>query len=173
MFRRTPCGPAFPSTSRFFFVITPCFAQETYCASGSRGAGQSANHARRMQRRPCRPRRRRTPPPGPPAPRSRSASISPRSTRPPTPAPTSTSTPAATGTNTTPSPPTRSRWGRFNELADRNDYLLYVDLKAAADAPKPPLQNKYGDFFAACMDTDLADKLAPSPSSPNSPPSPP
>ncbi|MFP5226026.1 MAG: M13 family metallopeptidase [Acidobacteriota bacterium] len=62
-----------------------------------------------------------------------------------------------------PIPADQSRWGRFNELTERNRYLLYVDLKRAADAPKTPLQRKYGDFFAACMDTDLANKLGDQP----------
>ncbi|HLJ76493.1 MAG TPA: M13 family metallopeptidase N-terminal domain-containing protein, partial [Acidobacteriaceae bacterium] len=43
-----------------------------------------------------------------------------------------------------PIPADQSRWGRFNELSERNRYLLYVDLKRAADAPKTPLQRKYG-----------------------------
>jgi putative endopeptidase len=62
-----------------------------------------------------------------------------------------------------PIPSDQSSWGRFHELSERNRYLLYVDLKRAADAPKSPLQRKYGDFFAACMDTDLADKLGDQP----------
>ena len=33
------------------------------------------------------------------------------------------------------------------------------ETRAAADAPKTPLQKKYGDYFAACMNEDLADKL--------------
>jgi putative endopeptidase len=62
-----------------------------------------------------------------------------------------------------PIPGDQSRWGRFNELAERNRYLLYVDLKQAADSPQTPLQRKYGNFYAACMDTDLADKLGDKP----------
>jgi len=62
-----------------------------------------------------------------------------------------------------PIPSDQSRWGRFNELSERNRYLLYEDLKKAADSPKTPLQRKYGDFFAACMNTDLADKLGDQP----------
>ncbi len=58
-----------------------------------------------------------------------------------------------------PIPADQVRWGRFNELADRNNYLLYQELKAAADAPKSPLQKKYGDYFAACMNVSLADSL--------------
>ncbi len=65
-----------------------------------------------------------------------------------------------------PVPSDQSRWGRFNELAERNSYLLYVELKAAADAPKTPLQKKYGDYFAACMNVDLADKLGAKPVEP-------
>ncbi|SEG62159.1 endothelin-converting enzyme Metallo peptidase. MEROPS family M13 [Bryocella elongata] len=56
-----------------------------------------------------------------------------------------------------PIPADRTTWGRFNELADYNNYLLYADLKKAADAPKTPLQKKYGDFFVACMNTAAID----------------
>ena len=62
-----------------------------------------------------------------------------------------------------PIPGDQSRWGRFNELSERNRYLLYVDLKRAADSPKTPLQRKYGDFFAACMNTDQAESLGDKP----------
>jgi putative endopeptidase len=55
-----------------------------------------------------------------------------------------------------PIPADQSRWGRFNQLHERNQYLLYLDLKQAADDPRTPLQKKYGDFYAACMDTDRA-----------------
>jgi putative endopeptidase len=55
-----------------------------------------------------------------------------------------------------PIPADQSRWGRFNQLNERNQYLLYLDLKHAADHPDTPLQKKYGDFYAACMDTDRA-----------------
>ena len=65
-----------------------------------------------------------------------------------------------------PIPGDQTRWGRFNELAERNNYLLYTELKAAADAPKTPLQTKYGDYFAACMNTGLADKLGAKPIEP-------
>ncbi len=65
-----------------------------------------------------------------------------------------------------PIPADQARWGRFNELAERNNYLLYEELKAAADAPKTPLQKKYGDYFAACMNEDLANKLGAKPLDP-------
>ena len=65
-----------------------------------------------------------------------------------------------------PIPADQTRWGRFNELAERNNYLLYQELKAAADAAKTPLQKKYGDFFAACMNVDLTNKLGAKPIEP-------
>jgi putative endopeptidase len=65
-----------------------------------------------------------------------------------------------------PIPSDQARWGRFNELAERNNYLLYKELKAAADSPKTPLQKKYGDYFAACMNVELADKLEAKPVEP-------
>ena len=58
-----------------------------------------------------------------------------------------------------PIPSDQVRWGRFNELSERNNYLLYTELKTAADAPKTALQRQYGDFFAACMNTAEVDKL--------------
>ena len=65
-----------------------------------------------------------------------------------------------------PIPADQVRWGRFNELAERNNYLLYTELKAAADAPKSALQKQYGDFFAACMNTAEVDKLGARPLEP-------
>jgi putative endopeptidase len=55
-------------------------------------------------------------------------------------------------------------WVRsFSLLRERNRYLLWQELDSAAKAPRSPLQRQYGDFFAACMNTDLIDKkgLAP------------
>jgi putative endopeptidase len=62
-----------------------------------------------------------------------------------------------------PIPGDQSRWGRFNELNERDRYLLYLDLSRAASDPKTPLQHKYGDFYAACMNSDLADQLGDKP----------
>jgi putative endopeptidase len=50
------------------------------------------------------------------------------------------------------------RWGTFSILAERNRYLLWEELDAAAKDPKTPLQKKYGAYYAACMNTDLIDK---------------
>jgi putative endopeptidase len=65
-----------------------------------------------------------------------------------------------------PIPADKVRWGQFDELRARNDYSLYVELKAAADRPKTPLQVKYGNYFAACMDVGAADKLGAKPIQP-------
>src|SRR5439155_17402860 len=65
-----------------------------------------------------------------------------------------------------PIPGDQTRWGRFNELAEYNNYSLYSELKAASEASKTPLQKKYGDYFAACMNKDLADKLGAKPIEP-------
>ncbi|HTH52419.1 MAG TPA: M13 family metallopeptidase [Edaphobacter sp.] len=65
-----------------------------------------------------------------------------------------------------PIPADQTRWGRFNELGEYSNYLLYTELKAAADSPKTPLQKKYGDYFAACMNSDLADRLGAKPIQP-------
>lgn len=65
-----------------------------------------------------------------------------------------------------PVPADQVRWGRFNELNERNNYLLYADLKKAADSPKTALQHKYGDFFAACMNEPEVDKQGSQPLKP-------
>ena len=58
-----------------------------------------------------------------------------------------------------PIPTDQTRWVRsFSQLRERDQYLLWKDLNAAANDPKAPLQKQYGDFFAACMDTATAEK---------------
>ena len=58
-----------------------------------------------------------------------------------------------------PIPADQVRWARsFSLLGERNRYLLWQELDAAAKDPKTPLQKKYGNFYAACMDTSLIDK---------------
>jgi len=50
-------------------------------------------------------------------------------------------------------------WARsFSLLRERNRYLLWQELDAAAKEPKTPLQKQYGDFYAACMDTGTVEK---------------
>jgi putative endopeptidase len=52
-----------------------------------------------------------------------------------------------------PIPPDQARWGNFGMLAERNQWLLYKDLEAAAkpSSNRTPLEAKYGDFYASCM----------------------
>ena len=66
-----------------------------------------------------------------------------------------------------PIPSDQVRWARsFSLLRERNRYLLWQDLDAAAKDPKTPLQKQYGDFYAACMDTDVVEKKALTPIQP-------
>ncbi len=56
-------------------------------------------------------------------------------------------------------PADQVRWARsFSQVQERDRYLLWKDLNAAAKDPKTPLQKKYGDFYAACMDTATVEK---------------
>jgi putative endopeptidase len=58
-----------------------------------------------------------------------------------------------------PIPADQARWARsFSLLGERNRYLLWQELDAAARDPKTPLEKQYGDYFAACMNTDLVEK---------------
>src|SRR6202789_1733057 len=58
-----------------------------------------------------------------------------------------------------PIPADQVRWARsFSLLQERNRYLLWQQLDAAAKDPKTPLEKKYGNYYAACMDTDLVEK---------------
>ena len=66
-----------------------------------------------------------------------------------------------------PIPADQSRWGSFNVLAERNNYLLYTELKQAADHPDSPLQKLYGGFFGACMNVDQANALGLKPLDPS------
>ncbi len=56
---------------------------------------------------------------------------------------------------THPLPPQYSRFGRFEELSERNREVLHTileeDAAAAPTAPSGSAQQKIGDFYAACM----------------------
>jgi putative endopeptidase len=63
-----------------------------------------------------------------------------------------------------PVPSDQVRWVRsFSLLRERNRYLLWKELDAAAKSPKTPLQQQYGSFYAACMDTSTVEKKGFSP----------
>lgn len=58
-----------------------------------------------------------------------------------------------------PVPADQTSWARsFSQLAERNRYLLWQELDAAAAHPTSTLEKQYGDFYAACMNTDLIEK---------------
>ncbi|MGI4757868.1 MAG: M13 family metallopeptidase [Janthinobacterium lividum] len=65
-----------------------------------------------------------------------------------------------------PIPADKTRWGRFDELGERNLYTVYSLLQQAADKPATPLQVKYGNYFAACMNDDAANQLGAKPLDP-------
>jgi endothelin-converting enzyme/putative endopeptidase len=60
-----------------------------------------------------------------------------------------------------PVPPDQSRWGTFDQLADRNRSVLRGILeKASVEDPKRSVvEQKIGDFYAACMDEPAIDKM--------------
>ncbi len=66
-----------------------------------------------------------------------------------------------------PIPADQASWGSFAILDQRNQYLLYKELKTAADAPKTPLQQQYGGYFGACMDTAAIDARGLAPAKPS------
>src|SRR5271168_3773788 len=59
-----------------------------------------------------------------------------------------------------PVPSDRSRWGRFNELADRNNDILRGILEAAEKGgdKRDATDQKIGDFYGACMDEGTINK---------------
>ena len=58
-----------------------------------------------------------------------------------------------------PVPPDQSTWGRFNELAERNQMILRGILeKDAKGSDRNEDQQKIGDYYGACMDEATIDK---------------
>jgi endothelin-converting enzyme/putative endopeptidase len=53
-----------------------------------------------------------------------------------------------------PIPADQSRWGRFNELDERNKQVLrgILEQAAKADASRDAVTKQIGDYYAACMD---------------------
>jgi putative endopeptidase len=49
-------------------------------------------------------------------------------------------------------PADRAVWGRFSELGDRNQEQLKTLIEAAAKKPADPVEQKFGDYYAACVD---------------------
>ncbi len=63
-----------------------------------------------------------------------------------------------------PIPADKTRWGRFNELDEHNLYILR-DLLDQAQAPgkHSAIQQKVGDYYAACMDESTVEKKGTAP----------
>jgi endothelin-converting enzyme/putative endopeptidase len=59
-----------------------------------------------------------------------------------------------------PIPPDKTRWGRFDELRERNRYILRGILEKAASAKNTPgsPEQKTGDHYGACMDEAAIEK---------------
>jgi putative endopeptidase len=57
-------------------------------------------------------------------------------------------------------PADRARWGRFDELQERNEAVLLGIVKKAAEKrpDRSELERKIGDYYAACMDTAAIEK---------------
>ncbi len=63
-----------------------------------------------------------------------------------------------------PIPPDQSSWDVYSKLADENNQFLWGVLKEdGAIKDRTPVQQKVGDYFAACMDTDAIDRLGAEP----------
>ncbi len=67
-----------------------------------------------------------------------------------------------------PIPPDRARWGRFDELADRNLAVERQILEASAKLSpnRPALDRKIGDYYAACMNEAAIDRKGVAPIQP-------
>jgi putative endopeptidase len=66
-----------------------------------------------------------------------------------------------------PVPPDKSRWGRFDELAEHNLYILH-DILEQAQAPgqHTATQKMVGEFYGACMDEATIEKKGTAPLQP-------
>jgi len=66
-----------------------------------------------------------------------------------------------------PLPADKARYGRFDELAERNRATLRDILEGVAKKPnRSPIEKQVGDYYAACMDTASIDKLGAKPIQP-------
>jgi putative endopeptidase len=67
-----------------------------------------------------------------------------------------------------PVPSDQVRWARsFSLLRERNRYLLWQELDAAAKDPKDALQKQYGAYYAACMNTAVVEEKGMTPIQPS------
>ncbi|MGH8248753.1 MAG: M13 family peptidase, partial [Gammaproteobacteria bacterium] len=59
-----------------------------------------------------------------------------------------------------PIPPDKTRWGRFDELRERNRYILrdILEKPAAKKAKSGTIEQKIGDYYGACMNEAAIEK---------------
>src|SRR5690349_21853655 len=62
-----------------------------------------------------------------------------------------------------PIPADKSRWGRYDEMAENNRTRVKDLLEKAATSPKNALEKQVGDYYTACMDESAAEKLGATP----------
>ena len=66
-----------------------------------------------------------------------------------------------------PIPKDESRWGRFDELHERNQTILrQIAEDSEAHTDRSALDQKIGDFYGSCMAIDDIDKLGTQPIQP-------
>src|SRR4051794_5493169 len=67
-----------------------------------------------------------------------------------------------------PLPSDKSRYGRFDELQERNRAELHTILDDISNPKRKrnPIETKVGDYYAACMDEAAAEKKAAAPLEP-------
>ncbi len=67
-----------------------------------------------------------------------------------------------------PIPADQSRWGRFNELQERNKEVLRGILEKVSkpDPKRSPIEKKIGDYYASCMDEKTVESLGAKPIQP-------
>src|SRR5579862_1236631 len=60
-----------------------------------------------------------------------------------------------------PVPADQSRWGTYDQLADRNREVLrgILDKASLDNSKRSPLEQKIGDFYGSCMDEPTIEKL--------------
>src|SRR5215831_15007106 len=66
-----------------------------------------------------------------------------------------------------PAPPDQPRYGRFEELQDRNNAILRDVLDQAAKPGAPADQKKIGDYYASCLDERAIDAKGRAPLGPD------
>ena len=68
-----------------------------------------------------------------------------------------------------PIPPDQARWDVYAKLADDNQRYLWdiLDHASKPDARRTPVEQKIGDYFAACMDEAAAEKAGAAPLKPH------